>query len=155
MFLGTHLSALDRSVISPKTIEAYLATEYRISRPAGFTLLVGQRHTGLRSLLLGQIALGRKVTSSAILTAWNPWSERHSKVENDRAQQDLVTELKRRDLDHIPAYGVDPTGKWPAEESLLVLGINLVTATELGNRFRQNGLVWAVEDALPLLVLLR
>ncbi len=155
MFLGTHLSALDRSVISSKTIEAYLATEYRIGGHAGFILRIGQRHTGLRSLLLGRLLLDRKVTSSAVLTAWNPWSKRHSKAENNRAQQDLLTELDRRELDHIPGYGVDPTGEWPAEESRLVLGIDLATAAEIGKHFRQNGLVWAAEDALPLLVLLR
>lgn len=150
MFLGTHLTAFEGSVIPRATIEAYLATEYRVGGNLRFTLLIGQRHHGLDALLAGQ-----KAGSAAVLTAWNPYSKPCTNADNERAQGKLVEELGCRGLDHFSGHGADPTGKWPAEDSRLVLGIDLAVAAELGSRFRQNGIVWAAGDALPMLVLLR
>ncbi len=151
MFMGTHLSAFARSVVPQATIKAYLSTEYRISNPSPFVLLIGRRHSGLASLLASHD--NRK--SAAVLTAWNPYSKRSRRPQNERAQQDLLRELERRTLPHFLGYGADPLGKWPVEESRLILGIDLAEAATLGRRFEQNGFVWAAGDALPMLVLLR
>ena len=150
MFLGTHLTAFVRSRIPSGTIEAYLATENRVDDPSRFTLLIGRRHQGLATLLAGH-----KAGAAAVLTACNPYSKIASKTENERAQRNLADELDRRRLVHLPAHGVDPEEKWPAEESLLVLGVSLADAADLGRKFRQNGAVWAAGDALPMLLLLR
>jgi hypothetical protein len=80
---------------------------------------------------------------------------RTSKSENKLAQKALVRELEIRKVPHFLGHGADPLGKWPAEESRLVLGIELDEAAALGRRFGQNGFVWAANDALPMLVLLR
>ena len=150
VFLGTHLAAFARSRIPSGTIEAYLATEYRVDEPSRFTLLIGRHHQGLAALLAGH-----KAGSAAVLTACNPYSKIASKTGNERAQRNLADELDRRRLVHFPAHGVDPEEKWPAEESLLVLGISLEEAADLGEKFRQTGAVWAAGDALPMLLLLR
>jgi hypothetical protein len=150
LFLGTELSAFAGSAISQSTIRAYLATEYRVGDNLRFTLIVGRPHWGLKSLLAGH-----RASAAAVVTAWNPWSKRRSRTENDREQYRLVEELDRRRFVHFPGHGVDPTGKWPAEDSRLVLRIGLSEAVELGTRYRQNGIVWAAGDALPILVLLR
>lgn len=150
MFLGTHLAAFEDSAIPRKTIASYLTTEYRIDGPDRFVLLIGRRHHGLAALLAC-----RKRPSAAVLTAWNPYSRRTRKAENRRAQERLALELDRQRLSHYPGYGADPAGKWPVEDSRLVLGVSLTAATALARRFRQNGFVWAAGDALPMLVLLR
>lgn len=151
MFMGTHPAAFDGSAIPSKTIEAYLTTEYRIGGPSPFVILIGRRHCGLAALL----ADPDERPSAAVLTAWNPFSRRTRKSENRRAQECLVRELDRQQLPHCPGYGADPAGKWPVEDSRLVLNISLVAATALARQFRQNGFVWAAGDALPMLVLLR
>ena len=151
MFIGTHLAAFTGSRISPASIEAYLTTEYQVSEPSRFVLLIGRRHYGLAALL----ASHENRQCAAVLTAWNPFSKRQHKSENELAQKALVCELETRKLPHFLGHGADPLGKWPAEESRLVLGIELDEAAALGRRFGQNGFVWAANDALPMLVLLR
>ena len=49
----------------------------------------------------------------------------------------------------------DPTGAWPEEKSFLALGVGEDTARKLGNRFRQDAVVWVRSDAVPRLLLLR
>lgn len=151
MFMGTHLAAFAGSAIPRRTIEAYLTTEYRIGEPARFVVLIGRRHNSLAALLADR----SKRPCAAILTAWNPFSQRTSRSENGRAQEQLIRELDRQRLPHFPGYGADPEGKWPVEDSRLVLNVSLGEATELAQRFQQNGFVWAAGDALPMLVLLR
>ena len=152
MFLGTHAAAFEGSAVPSKMIEAYLKTEYRIEGPAQFVILVGRRHHGLAALLANA---EKKRLSAAVLTAWNPYSKRTRKPENRHAQERLVREFDRQQLSHYPAYGADPAGEWPAEDSRLVVNISLPAATALARRFRQNGFVWAAGDGLPMLVLLR
>jgi hypothetical protein len=55
----------------------------------------------------------------------------------------------------IDGESSDSIGTWPGEKSFLVLGLDLETAIRLGREFRQNALVWADEDAIPRLILLR
>jgi len=58
-------------------------------------------------------------------------------------------------MDTIEGEGVGPDQAWPAEKSLFVFGVDLETARMPGVRYRQNAVVWAGEDAIPKLVLLR
>jgi hypothetical protein len=150
VFLGTQLAAFASSQIERETIEAYLATEYRVGAPSPFRLVIGQRHPDLAALLDRT-----RATCAAVLTAWNPYSELRSRAANDEAQQALVADLDRRHLIHFQACGVDPTGKWAPEESRLILDIDLALTGQLCARFRQNGAVWAKSDAMPMLLLSR
>ena len=150
MFLGTQISAFGGSTIPPSTIEAYLTTEYRIWGEWPLVLRIGQFNEQLAARYQGHL-----VATAAVLTAWNPYSEPRPDVENDAAQKALLQELDRLGLRHRPGHGADPTGKWPPEDSCLVLGLDLATAASLGTQFKQNGFVWIAADAVPTLVLLR
>ena len=146
---GIEISAFGGSRIERSTIKAYLATEYRVWGELPLVLRIGQRNLDLGMLY------NRLVTeTSAVITAWNPYSEPKSNDENLAAQERLIAELDRRGLRHLPGHGADPTGKWPPEDSRLVLGIDLETATSLGEKFQQNGFVWTASDAVPTLILL-
>jgi Protein of unknown function (DUF3293) len=147
---GTEISAFGGSQIGRSTIEAYLSTEYRIWGERPLALRIGQRNADLAELYKRFVA-----ESAGVITAWNPYSEQKSNEENLAAQAHLIVELDRRHLQHLPGHGADPTGNWPAEDSRLVLGIDLETATSLGEQFQQNGIVWATSDAVPKLILLR
>ncbi|MBI0412378.1 MAG: DUF3293 domain-containing protein, partial [Nitrosospira sp.] len=41
------------------------------------------------------------------------------------------------------------------EKGFLAVGVDLVTAQRLGDQYGQNAILWADEDAVPRLVLLR
>jgi hypothetical protein len=49
--------------------------------------------------------------------------------------------VRRRGLAHHPAIGVGDDGSWPAEQSLLVLGIDKAEAVALGRAFEQFAVV--------------
>ncbi len=66
----------------------------------------------------------------------------------------METELRADGLLLIAGVGVDPTGEWPAEASVLVLGITLERAIGVGHRYGQNAIVWMDGDAVPQLVFL-
>jgi hypothetical protein len=82
----------------------------------------------------------------------------HSVGENLAACARLRDELLRRSCraeQILDGEGCDITDTWPGERSFLVLGLDLETSMLLGRDFGQNALVWADEDAIPRLILLR
>lgn len=94
------------------------------------------------------------VESSAFVTAWNPYSQKHGDDLNGRRQKELADELGKLSLRVIEGVGKHPVDKW-GEPSFLVLGISLEAARELGARYEQNAIVWAGTDAMPQLISLR
>jgi hypothetical protein len=150
MFSGLNISGFSGSSIPRQTIEAYLTTDYSIWGDRRLVLRVGQRNDDIAVLYQKY-----DVSSAAVLTAWNPYSEPRSDAENKAAQDELISEINRLGLRHEPGHGADSAGKWPPEPSRLVLGLDLDTATWLGRQFRQNGIVWVSANAVPTLVLLR
>ena len=67
----------------------------------------------------------------------------------------LANELTDRGLMLIPGAGQHPSNDWPAEESFLVLGLDLEAATTLGVRYQQNAIVWNGPNGIAQLILLR
>jgi uncharacterized protein DUF3293 len=137
------------SAIDPRTIQAYLETEYRVHGEPGFTLRVGQASADLLSAHKRQ-----KADCSAFLTACNPFSE---SVEDANAARRaaLAKELSGQSLVFLPGVGQHPSNGWPGEDSFLVFGLTLEAAKVLGTRLEQNGFVWSGADAVPQLILLR
>ena len=147
---GINISNFYRSRIRRETIEAYLATDYRIWGDWPLVLNVGHCSAELAALFKTQ-----KVASAAVVTAWNPYSEARPEEENQTAQARLVSNIEQLVLRHQPGHGADRSGNWPPEPSRLILGIDLTSAGSLGRKYGQNGIVWAGADAVPTLVLLR
>ncbi len=96
-----------------------------------------------------------RVDCSAFLTAFNPFSKPLDEQENDRRNELLVQELKRRSLPVLEGHGSHPDNGWPPEASVLVPGLSLEASKSLGARFEQNAIVWSGADAVPQLILLR
>jgi hypothetical protein len=138
------------SVIDPRTIQAYLETEYRVHGEPGFTLRVGKASADLLSAHRRQMA-----DCSAFLTACNPFSEPFDESANAARQAALAKELSSRGLAFLPGIGQHASNSWPGEDSFLVFGMTLEAAKVLGARFEQNGFVWSGTDAAPQLILLR
>ena len=136
--------------IDPEILAAYRETEYRVMGDQPFVLRVG-RHC---PQLLGahrQYA----VSSSAFITACNPLSQALSEADNAERQDRLAAELRARNLVFHPGIGQHPSNCWPGESSFLIFGLSSEAAKALGNKFDQNAIVWAGEDGVPKLILLR
>lgn len=141
---------MSKSTIPLETIAAYRATHYRVIDQVPFALEIGRPNQLLRRLYKKY-----DLHSAAFLTAWNPFSRPTSEADNRTAQASLESALSQNSLPVIAGEGVDPTGEWPGEPSVLALGLALEAASNLGVRYLQNAIVWADQDANPQLILLR
>ncbi len=142
------------TALSPELIQAFLETHYRVHQhgpdaPA-LTLRVGQASPDLIAL---HNAHG--VDCSAFLTAYNPFAKKVDDASNLQRQEALKQELSRRSLTFLPGEGQHPANGWPAEPSVLVLGLSLEAAKVMGRQYEQAAIVWIGLKAVPELVLLQ
>lgn len=138
------------SAIDPRTVQAYLETEYRVHGQPGFALRVGEASAALHAA-----HRFHHTDCSAFLTACNPFSAALDAASNAARQAALAAELTRRGLVFLHGIGQHPTNGWPGEDSFLVFGLALEAAKLLGRRFEQNGFIFSGAYAVPRLVLLR
>ena len=138
------------SEIPPATIRAYREALYRVRAPVPFTMRVDVPCPALAAL---HAAHG--VAASAFLTACNPFGRRLADAANARRQAALADAIAACGLPLVDGIGEDPSGLWPGEPSLLVLGIDEAAARALGARFDQNAILASGPDAVPRLLPLR
>jgi Protein of unknown function (DUF3293) len=141
---------MEISKIDAATIAAYQAAHYEVLDPIPFVMRVGVVSTQLADLLTREQA-----SCVGFITAWNPFSENLTAADNSAAQISLMKELTELGFSTVPGFGKDPSGKWPGEESLLVIGLSLDEVKQLGIKYRQNAVIWSGQKAVPELILLR
>lgn len=138
------------TVIDAATVRAYRETAYHVSLRPPVVLRIG-----LRSAPLARLHALNAATCSAFVTACNPFSRPMSEPQNLARQLELKAWLSERNRTCAEGFGKHPHNGWPAEQSLLVFGLALADAQDLGRRFEQNAIVWSGADATPQLVVLR
>ena len=142
---------LTQSVIARNLISGYRDTDYQIGAGSdSISLRIDQYSESLAKLLIAS-----KHPCAAMISAYNPYSQRLSNEENLIAHESLRNNLRRHYCPIIESLNIDPTGRWPTEKSFFVLGADLNTAQSLGQQFNQNAIVWIGNDAIPRLILLR
>lgn len=139
-----------QSHIDPRLIQAYLETEYRVLGDSSMVL-----HPDVFSPELAMLHQAVAVDCSAFITAYNACSQPTEAAVNRQQQARLAGVLAARGLSTIDAMGVHPAGRWPGEPSLLVPGMSLEDARQVGTQFDQNAVVWSGAGAIPRLILLR
>ena len=153
------MSGLDHvndSAISAELMRAYLDTQYCVyaSWPnplsEAFELRVGAMSPALKRIYS---LLNRNC--AAFLTACNPRSQRVSDVDNRLRQKQLELTLGQYDVLPCHGEGRDPAGIWPAESSVLAIGLALDDARRIGTLMEQNAIVWCGPDAVAQLIALR
>ena len=118
---------------------AYRDAVFEADLPGGpLRIRVGEHHPALDEVLRG----GGGGHCWCFVTAWNPASEPLATAENNARNAELAATLKGESLSFYPGRGRDPQGKWPAEESFLVLDLAREAARTLGQRYGQNAVVW-------------
>lgn len=141
---------MTRSEIDAATRSAYEAAIYRIETTPEIYLVPTQRCDQLITMFADA-----GVESAAFITACNPYSQLLSDHENAVRQGEMELELKGDNYKLITGTGSDPCGIWPGEPSVLVLGIDLQSARNVGERWGQNAIIWISEFGIPQLELLR
>ncbi|MEQ8801099.1 DUF3293 domain-containing protein [Haliea sp.] len=138
------------SVIDAAIVQAYIETEYRVFANPPFILRIGESSAEL-------VALHERhqVDCSAFVTACNPFSRPIDESVNRERQVVLAEDLEAQGLVFVPGAGQHPSNRWPAEESLLVLGLDLDASRTLGVQYQQNAIVWSGADGIAQLILLR
>jgi hypothetical protein len=87
------------------------------------------------------------VTNSAVITAYNSFSEKTEKINNEKAQLDL-NKIASNKWSILNAQGFAPNGVWESEYSILILGIDLEEAILIGKKFKPNAIVFNGNDGV-------
>jgi hypothetical protein len=139
------------SVIPAELIAAYRATTYRVDAPA----LIIHLNIGQYNKELAALHFQHCVTTSAFITAYNPYSIDTAPEVNRDAHKALIADIESMHLPWLNGAGEDADTDWLPEESVLVLGISLAQANTLAHKYKQNAFVFIDESAIPALHLCR
>jgi nitrile hydratase accessory protein len=127
--------------VNDETLAAYRATRYRVFTQPAIDLRIGETSAAMAALLARH-----GVVSAVFVTAFNPFSERLGVEDNAARQERLEAHLARAGFATIDGAGIDPAGRWPAEDSVLALGADRPAADALLTDFEQNAVVFVEAD---------
>lgn len=141
---------MSNTTISDENLTSYHSAEYHVYFEPNFFLKIGQHNEQL-------MLLYKKFNQyqSAFITAYNPYSQERTLIQNTSQNSELEEILISMDYQYILGEGVCSDSGWPGEKSFLILGIDLETSKKLGNQFQQNAILWSGKDAVPQLILLK
>jgi hypothetical protein len=132
-----------------RLLEAYERAQYVVFGEPAITMKVGEPNPGIDALLDLDGA-----RSAAYITPANPRGELRDHEENLIALEMLHESLRDSPYTCYPGEGRDPGGEWVAEPSLLVVGMPLAAAEELGRELEQNAIVFVEKARAPRLIVL-
>ena len=135
--------------VGPDLVVAYLGAEYVVFAGPGLVLRIGRPNADLDALLEAEGA-----DTAAYVTAANPHGRLAGKTENALAATALLEAQREAGYACFAGEGRDPQGEWPAEPSVLVVGISRTEAEVLGRSYEQNAIVFVEKGRAPELVLL-
>jgi hypothetical protein len=121
--------------VDPELERAYRDTRYRVPS-LSLELFVGQASAQLDALLKQY-----DTREWAFVSAVNPCSRLLADAENRIRHQQLRQAVAARGYPWFEGEGLALDQGWPAEPSLLILGIPRREAIALGRRFEQNAVV--------------
>ena len=114
-------------------IEAYNATEYKVFSPT-IIITVGKLNKELDKLLFEN-----NETEWSYITSCNPYSRDCSEDENKNYYESLLQHVS--DYKYYEGVGQGINTSWPAEKSILIIGISESQAIQIGNKYNQNAIV--------------
>mgnify|MGYP001489801185 CR=1 FL=1 len=127
--------------MTPRRIDleaAYLATCYFVDAPEGRFAI----RLGAPSPRADALAAELGAAAWAYVTAYNPGSVPAPEEQNRARQRELEETVRGMGLPFFRGEGKGDDGGWPAEPSLLVLGIAEEEALRLARRFGQAAVVF-------------
>mmetsp|Transcript_50603 Transcript_50603/g.83894 ORF Transcript_50603/g.83894 Transcript_50603/m.83894 type:complete len:172 (+) Transcript_50603:181-696(+) len=94
---------------------------------------------GKRTHQLDMLLSNYSSSTAIFITAWNPYSRKLTRDENDRRNEQLIARVKA--IGDFPVFlgeGKARNGDWPPELSYLILGVHTEMANQLADEFGQN-----------------
>jgi hypothetical protein len=137
-------------MINSDLLQSYKSADYHVDASPSFILKIG-----IHSAELDSIYKTSHKYTAAFITAFNPYSQELSNQENINRNHKLEELIQSLHLDYIHGEGKCGNEDWDGEESFLVIGITKEQASEIGEEFEQNAIVWCDKDAIPQLLLLK
>ena len=137
---------IENSKIDEALQEAYQQSEYWPLQPR-IQILLGQNQPELETLLIDNNSC-----FACLITAHNPRSKPLLQNENREKQQKMIRVLESLNLRYLQALSIDPKGKWPDEQQLMVLDCDRELGKKLARQFDQNAIVHIEIDQLTELV---
>ena len=135
--------------LRPHLAEAYRRALYVVYGAPDLVIRIGERNAALDALLDEDGA-----DTAAYLTAANPNGELQDETANDLSCAALHQALADAGYSCYLGEGRDPAGGWPAEPSVLAVGISRREATVIGLSYEQNAIVFIERANAPELVAL-
>lgn len=130
-------------------LEAYRRALYVVYGAPDLVIRIGERNAALDALLDEDGA-----DTAAYLTAANPNGELQDETANDLSCAALHQALADAGYSCYLGEGRDPAGGWPAEPSVLAVGISRREATVVGRSYEQNAIVFIERESAAELVVL-
>jgi len=137
-------------MIPEPLILAYKAAHYVVFGEPDIVLKVDEPNAHLDALLEA-----KRAACAAFISAANPHGEPRNLVRNVIAFHALKILVRKSCYLCFEGEGRDPKGVWRPEGSVLVLDMPRAEAEALGNRFKQNAIVYVEKGGAPELVVLR
>jgi hypothetical protein len=103
---------------------------------------------GLKSPSIDELLHRYQVGSGAIITPYNPKSTQLTAEQNEARLLTLKNQLLKLGLPYLDSVSSDQQGEW-LEYGVLVLGIDLIKACEIGREYRQNAVIYMQSNAAP------
>ena len=125
-------------VHDPHLEAAYRSTSYSVIVPGRETISI---RCGTRCMPLDLLLAESRATDWAFITACNPRSAPLDDDANAERMMQLEMLVRGRGLACFQGEGLADDGDWPAEPSLLVLGIAEGDALALAREFEQHAIV--------------
>ena len=135
--------------LDPEKRRAYEGAEYVVFFEPELVFRVGEP-----SPALDEVLDSLEAQTAAFVTAANPHGERRPGEENRAAHAELLKSSFLADYETFEGEGRDPFRRWPAEPSLLIVGIAPREARALGVAHDQNAIVFIEKGRAPELVVL-
>ena len=134
--------------ISKELLQAYNDTLFVVHTEPELIMRVGT-HSAKTDLFLSV----HVAKSACIVTAWNPFSQSLSELDNIKRNEELIGVVNKLGLNYLDAEGRDPEGKWPSEKSLCIFDATDSMIEEWMRVFGQNAVVVVSHNQPPTLVL--
>jgi hypothetical protein len=133
----------------PALLEAYRRALYVVYGAPDLVIRIGERNAALDALLDEDGA-----DTAAYLTAANPNGELQDETANEVSCAALHQALADVGYTCFAGEGRDPAGHWPAEPSVLAVGISRREAMMMGRSYEQSAIVFIEHGNAPELVIL-
>lgn len=135
--------------LDPALRAAYEKAVYCVFASPGVEFRVGAPSDVLDAMMaMSRVRCAAFVSSATARGAASP--------ENERRLAEFLLRAQTAGMAYriYQGEGRDPAGEWPAEPSVLIMGIPREEAEALGRKLEQNAIVWIEKGKAPELVAL-